>query len=266
MSRPRVLLPAALISILCVLVVAIVDVGPGQASSGGGASGNTIVIEDPGFSTPQAALQQLVNGMATGDVYSGGEACATASLAQHLNWIAFERYLASWSVDQGYMPSQYEYWQQGNAELFLDRCISIMRFMAMDLVAPHVLSLPGGVYVGNPQKLAAELNPAELSHLRVARLDQVRFAGRALKNLRGVCKWEGGQKCASDLALLQMGSSYLLVGPSFVEYDGRWRIASVEGDAGEFAGVSALDGALAVSKAQYETDLAQVRHVAGQDS
>jgi hypothetical protein len=63
-----------------------------------------------------------------------------------------------------------------------------------------------------------------------------------------------------------MGSSYLLVGPSFVEYDGRWRIASVEGDAGEFAGVSALDGALAVSKAQYETDLAQVRHVAGQDS
>jgi len=123
----------------------------------------------------------------------------------------------------------------------------------------------GGVYIGKPQKLAAELNPAELSKLRVARLDQVRFAGPALENLRGECKWEGGQECASDLALLQMGSSYWLVGPSFVEYDGRWRIASVVGDAGEIAGVSVY-GALAVSKAQYETDLAQVRHVAGRDS
>jgi len=266
MSRPRVLIPAALISILCVLVVAIVGVGAGQASSGGGASGNTIVIEDPGFSSPQAALQQLVNGVATGDIYSGGEACATASLAQHFNWTAFERYLGSWSTDLGYMPSQYEYWQQGNAELFLDRCISTMRFMAMQIVAPQVLGLVGGVYIGKPQKLAAELNPAELSKLRVARVDQVRFAGPALENLRGECKWEGGQECASDLALLQMGSSYWLVGPSFVEYDGRWRIASVVGDAGELLEVSGLYGALAVSKAQYETDLAQVRHVAGRDS
>ena len=138
--------------------------------------------------------------------------------------------------------------------------------MAMQLAAPHGLGLVGGVYTGNPQKLAAELNPAELSKLRVARFDQVRFAGGALKNLLGECNWEGGQECASDLALLQMGSLYWLVGPSFVEYDGRWRIASVDGDAGEIEGVSGLYGALAVSKAQYETDLAQVRHVAGQDS
>ena len=202
------------------------------------------------------------------NVYSGGEACATASFAQHFNWTAFERYLGAWSPDQNYMPSQYEYWQHGNAWYVLDRCISTMRFMAMQLVAPHVFSLAtgNGVYTGNPQKLAAELNPAQLSKLRVARFDKVRFAGVALQHLRDECNWEGGQQCASDLALLQMGSSYLLVGPSFVEYDGRWRIASVAGDAGELLAVSDLDAALAVSRAKYGTDLAQVRQVAGQGS
>jgi hypothetical protein len=266
MSRPKVLIPAALLGILCVLVVAIVGVGAGQASSAGGASGSTILIADPGFSSPQAALQQFVSGMATGDFYSGGEACATASLAQHFNWTVFYNYLDSWATDDALMPSQYEYWQQANAGIVLGRCISTMQFMAMQIVAPHLLdSLAGGVYTGNPQHLAAELNPAELSELRVARFDQVRFAGPALRNLRGECKWEGGEQCASDLALLQVGSSYWLVGPSFVEYDGRWRIASVVGDAGALLAVSSY-GALAVSKAQYEADLAQVRHVAGGDS
>jgi hypothetical protein len=266
MSPPRVLVPAALISVLCILLWTAVGVNAGQASSGTETSVNGIVVEDPGFSSPQAALQQLVGGVATGNVDSGAQGCATVSLAQHFNWTAFERSLGSWSLDDPYTPSQYGYWQQGNAALALSRCTYSMQNLAMRLVAPHGLGLLGGVYSGSAQKLAAELDPAGLSELRVVRFDQVRFAGVALKTLQVECGWEGGEQCASGLALLQMGSSYWLVGPSFVEYDGKWRIAGLVGDAGELAGVGGEYGTLAVSKAQYVSDLAHVRHTASKTS
>lgn len=265
MPRARALVPATLVISLSVVVAAAADVATGQAAAPVRPSVDSIVIDDPGFPSPQAALQQFVNGVATGDVDSGAEACATVSLAQHFDWDAFTRYLGGWASDQSYMPSQYEYWRQGNAEVFLDECISTMRFMAMELVTPGSVgrSLGTGYDTNNTSALEAELNPARLSTLRVARFDQIRFAGHFLKLLHEECNWRGGQECASDMALLQMGSSYLLVGPSFVEYDGKWRIASVVGDPGFLLSISSVDGGLLVSKAQYASDLAQVRQTVG---
>ncbi len=261
MTRLKALTPALLISCICAGALALSGAGVGPAAPARASSVSASVIPEMGFSSPRAALQHLVNGVATGAFFTGAQACATTSMAQHFNWTALEHLEGSWSTDFSVLPAQYGYWQQANAELFLDRCVSSMRSLAMRLIAPHGLGTLGGVYTGNPQKLSAELNPAAISGLHVVRFDDVRFAGAALRSKQQECGWAGGQACVSDLALLQLGSSYWLVGPSFIEYDGSWHIAWVTGDAASLAGVG-VDGTMPVSESGYLAELARIRHVA----
>jgi hypothetical protein len=260
MARVNVLFAALAAGVVCTVLLAIVAVG-GQASPG--APAGAIVIDDTGFSSPQAALQRLVDGLTSGNYYDAADACATVSLADHINWTAYEAYYGSWDDGNGYMPSQYPYWQQANSEFALNRCLFSLRALAEKISDPGLASsLIGGVYTGPSQKLATELNPQALGNLRLIRFDQVLVAGVALRDFGAECAWYGSRNCVSGLALLTAGGTDWVLGPTFVQYDGEWRIADVVGFAGGLLGIPADAGLQVPSQAAYDADLKTVRNLA----